>query len=101
MPGRVCVHEEGLFLRSCRHGLQSVNVPTHASDKEEKHKHKRARLRELAGERQVKRIRRPASRGSGARQNLDGRPPVLGLAVPRGAGHCDSDKLGSKTKRHA
>ena len=38
------VRKEELFLRSCHHGLQSVNEPKHASDKEEKHQHKRARL---------------------------------------------------------
>ena len=37
MAGWVCVREERLFLRSCHYGLQSVNVPKHASDKEEEH----------------------------------------------------------------
>ena len=81
MAGRACVRKEGLFLRSCHYGLQSVNVPKHASDKEEEHQHKRARLGGLVGEHRVQRIRRLASRRVGARQNLAWSPPVLGLVA--------------------
>ena len=76
MAGR-CVREEELFLRSCHHGLQSVNVPKHASDKEEEHSHRRARLggKEYGGLPVVGLMR--------ARIGV-GRPPVLGLVTLRG-----------------
>ena len=77
MAGRVCVRKEELFLRSCHHGLQSVNIPKHASDKEEEHSHKRARLggKEYGGLPVVGLMR--------ARIGV-GRPPILGLVTLRG-----------------
>ena len=74
MAGRVCVH--GLFLRHYHHSAKSVNETKLASKMEEEDWHEGARLGGLAGERRVKRIRRPASRRVGARQFLGWQPCV-------------------------
>ena len=71
---RVCVRKEGLFLRSCHRGLKSANEPKHPSNKEEERKHKGAQPEGLVGKLRVKRIRRPASRRVGARENLGWSP---------------------------
>ena len=96
MAGRFCGRKERHFLRNHQSSQpherpRSCHHASTASVKEEEHWHEGARLRGLVGERMVKRIRRPASRRVGARQNLDwspasfrdGRPQVLGLAPLR------------------
>ena len=76
MAGRIFVCKEGLFLRSCHHGLQSVS-----SEKEEENQHERARLGGLVGEHRIKRYADLPVVGLVPARTWDGRWPVLGMVA--------------------
>ena len=84
MAGRVCVREEGLFLRSCHRGFKSVNELKRANIKEEEPQHKGARLEVLSATSRSEECGGLSVVGLVPASFLDGRPQVLCWDALRG-----------------